>query len=71
MRSTNAVASRARRKRILERAPELAQRLGVPVFATNDVHYLNKEDARAQEIHLCINTGKQIDDQDLMTFESN
>ena len=61
----------AEQKRILERAPELAQRLGVPVIATNDVHYLNKEDARAQEIHLCINTGKQIDDQDRMTFESN
>ncbi len=60
----------AEQKRILERAPELAQRLGVPVIATNDVHYLKQEDARAQEVHLCINTGKQIDDQDRMTFES-
>ncbi|MGE4620212.1 MAG: DNA polymerase III subunit alpha, partial [Planctomycetota bacterium] len=61
----------AEQKRILERAPELAQRLGVPIIATNDVHYLTKDHARAQEVHLCINTGKKIDDQDRMTFESD
>ena len=58
-------------KKILERAPELAQRLGVPVIATNDVHYLTKEDSEAHEVHLCINTGKQIDDEDRMVFESD
>lgn len=58
-------------KKILERAPDLARRLGVPVIATNDVHYLKKEDSRAQEVHLCINTGKKIDDEDRMIFESD
>ena len=57
-------------KRIIERAPELAQKLNIPIIATNDVHYLTKDHARAQEVHLCINTGKQIDDADRMTFES-
>lgn len=57
-------------KRIVERAPDLAQKLGVPIIATNDVHYLTRQHARAQEVHLCINTGKQIDDDDRMTFES-
>ncbi|NCG12835.1 MAG: PHP domain-containing protein, partial [Planctomycetia bacterium] len=57
-------------KRIIERAPELAQKLNIPIIATNDVHYLTKDHARAQEVHLCINTGKQIDDADRLTFES-
>ena len=57
-------------KRIIERAPDLARKLGVPIIATNDVHYLTRQHARAQEVHLCINTGKQIDDTDRMTFES-
>ena len=57
-------------KRILERVPDLAKKLGVPVIATNDVHYLRKEDAHAQEVHLCINTGKQMEDEDRMSFDS-
>ncbi|RUA08367.1 MAG: DNA polymerase III subunit alpha [Bacillota bacterium] len=61
----------AEQKRILERAPELAKRLGVPVIATNDVHYLRKEDAHAQEVHLCINTGKKMEDTDRITFDSD
>ena len=58
-------------KRILERAPELARKLGVPVIATNDVHYLRREDSHAQEVHLCINTGKQMEDEDRMAFDSD
>ncbi len=58
-------------KRIIDRAPDLARKLGVPIIVTNDVHYLTRQHARAQEVHLCINTGKQIDDTDRMTFESN
>jgi len=57
-------------RRIVERAPDLAHKMGVPIIATNDVHYLTNNHARAQEVHLCINTGKQIDDSDRMTFES-
>ncbi|MDE0960917.1 MAG: DNA polymerase III subunit alpha [Planctomycetota bacterium] len=58
-------------KRILERAPELAKKLGIPVIATNDVHYLRREDSHAQEVHLCINTGKQMDDEDRLAFDSD
>ena len=39
---------------ILEKIPPLAKEYGIPMIATNDVHYLEKEDARAQEIHLCL-----------------
>ena len=41
---------------------ELAQDLSLPLVATNDCHYLNKEDAEAHDILLCIQTGKSVDD---------
>lgn len=43
---------------------ELARRYGVPLVATNDVHYLNKDDAYAQEILLCIQTLRVIFEKD-------
>jgi len=49
---------------------KLSKELGLPLVATNDVHYLNREDAKAQEILLCIQTGKNIDDEDRMQFSS-
>ena len=40
----------------------LSQETGIPLVATNDTHYLRKEDARAHEILLCIQTGKTMSD---------
>src|SRR5207249_1666841 len=40
----------------------IAQRMGLPVVATSDAHYLTREDAPAHDILLCINTGKTVDD---------
>jgi DNA polymerase-3 subunit alpha len=42
---------------------ELAQEINVPVVATNDCHYLRKEDAKAHDILLCIQTGKTVKDE--------
>lgn len=42
----------------------LSRKFGVPIVATNDVHYLKKEDAYAQEIMLCIQTGRAIFEKD-------
>ncbi|MCA8944428.1 MAG: DNA polymerase III subunit alpha, partial [Planctomycetes bacterium] len=42
---------------------ELHERLGVPLVATNDVHYLRQEDSVAQEIMMCIKGGKSINDE--------
>lgn len=50
---------------------ELSTETGIPLVATNDVHYLNKEDARAQEILMCIQTAKTIEDEDRMTFRTD
>ena len=43
-----------------KRLMEVAQELNLPLVATNDCHYLNREDARAHEVLLCIQTGKTI-----------
>lgn len=41
---------------------ELALKLNLPLVATNDCHYLNREDAKAHEVLLCIQTGKSLSD---------
>ncbi|MFN0057078.1 MAG: DNA polymerase III subunit alpha [Planctomycetota bacterium] len=57
--------------RVLEQIPALAKELGLPLLATNDVHYLRSDDARAQEIHLCINTGTTLEDDERMRFHTD
>ncbi len=49
---------------------ELSRRLALGVVSTNDCHYLRKEDARAHDILLCIQTGKNINDTDRLRFGS-
>ena len=56
---------------LLPRLLEIAQRSGVPTVATNDVHYLQPRDARTQEVLMCINTGKTLDDEDRMRQETD
>lgn len=41
---------------------DLSQKLGIPAVATNDFHYVEKEDAEAQDILLCVQTGKFVTD---------
>jgi len=48
----------------------LSKNAGIPLVATNDAHYLNEEDARAQEILLCIGEGKTINDSTRTVFGS-
>ena len=45
-----------------------AKEFNVEVVATNDVHYVMREDAASQEILLCLQTGKQMSDADRLTF---
>jgi DNA polymerase-3 subunit alpha len=47
---------------------QLADDLGLPVLATNDAHYLQREDADAHDILLCIGTGKDRDDPKRLRF---
>ena len=46
------------------------ERTGIPMVATNDVHYVNREDAFVQDALLCIQTGKTIADTSRMRFSS-
>ena len=48
----------------------LARKLDIPLVATNDAHYLKKEDAYNHEVLLCIQTGKRMSDEDRMRFET-
>lgn len=45
----------------MERELDVARRLGFPVVATSDAHYLTQDDYLAHDVLLCINTGKTID----------
>lgn len=49
----------------------LAKEIGVKVVATNDVHYIEKEDAEAHDVLLCIQTGKNYDDPKRMRFDGD
>ena len=49
----------------------LARETGLPLVVTNDAHYLRKEDAQMQDILLCVQTGKTIDDPDRMKFQTD
>ncbi len=48
----------------------LARETGLPVVVTNDAHYLRKEDARMQDVLLCVQTGKTVDDPNRMKFQT-
>ena len=55
----------------MEGCVEISRRLGIPLVATSDVHYVNREDAEAQDVLLCINTGKFRTDAKRMRMEGD
>lgn len=50
---------------------ELGRTLGIPLVATNDCHYLHREDAKAHEVLLCIQTGKTLADETRWRFDTD
>ncbi len=48
----------------------LARETGLPMIITNDAHYLRREDAEMQDVLLCIQTGKTVDDANRMKFQT-
>ena len=50
---------------------EIGKELNIPLVATNDAHYLKREDAYNHEVLLCIQTGKRMKDPDRMRFETD
>lgn len=55
-------------KRVNRFLVEAARRLGIPLVATNDVHYLKREDATLHDVLLCIQTGKTLKDAKRLEF---
>lgn len=50
---------------------KLHRETGIPLVLTNDAHYTKKEDARYQDVLMCIQMGKTVDDPDRMRFEGD
>ncbi len=57
-------------KKISGELVKLGKEMGIPLVATNDCHYVDKTDAYAQEILLCIGTGKTLDDPSHLKFST-
>jgi DNA polymerase-3 subunit alpha len=58
-------------RRCAEAAVDIANRLGLPLVATSDAHYLTREDADAHDVLLCINTGKTRAEENRLRYGSN
>ncbi|MBR3750703.1 MAG: DNA polymerase III subunit alpha [Clostridia bacterium] len=50
---------------------QMARKLELPLICSNDVHYIEKEDAAAHDVLLCIQTGKTLSDTDRMRFDND
>ena len=57
-------------KQVNEGLLRLHDETGIPLIATNDAHYLRREDAETQDILMCIQMGKTVDDPNRMRFET-
>lgn len=55
-------------KLVLPMIVRLSRETGIPLVATNDAHYLTKEDAKMQRVLICIQTNKSVYDDDILEF---
>jgi len=58
-------------KFVLPLMKQLSEDTGIPLVATNDVHYLKREHAEAHDVLLCIQTGKRLEDEARMRFQGD
>ncbi|MBW2545364.1 MAG: DNA polymerase III subunit alpha, partial [Deltaproteobacteria bacterium] len=58
-------------KQVNKQLIEMGAKLSIPMVATNDCHYLNREDAEAHEVLLCIQTGTTMEDEKRMRFKTD
>lgn len=61
----------AEEKKINPLLVKLAREIGVKVVATNDVHYISRSDAEMHDTLLCIQTGKKLNDENRLKFDSD
>ena len=55
-------------QRCIQKKIKIARKLNIKLIATNDVHFLNEEDAEAHDLLICLNTRKDIDDPTRMRY---
>lgn len=55
-------------EKVIKKFKEWSETYQVKLIATNDVHFINKEDASAHDILICLNTNKEVEDQDRMMY---
>ena len=58
-------------RKVIDWNMKLSKETGIPLIATNDVHYLKQEDSKAHDILMCIQTGKTIDDTNRRRYPSD
>ena len=58
-------------RQILPQLVSLAHEMNIPLVATNDIHYLTREDSEAHDVLLCIQTNKTVTDTDRMRMSSD
>lgn len=61
----------ADQKRILPNLIKLSKETGIPLVATNDCHYINKDDAKMQNVLVCIGTNHTVNEENEMAFETD
>jgi DNA polymerase-3 subunit alpha len=57
--------------RVNETLTRIHQRTGIPIVATNDIHYLRSEDCHAHDVLLCINTGSKRSEEKRFRFDTD
>ena len=60
-----------KQEQLLPKLDAIARETGIPLVATNDCHYLRREDSAAHDALLCIQTGKMVTDTDRMRYTSD
>ncbi len=61
----------AEQERVNQALIDMSRRLSVPLVASNDCHYLSREDVRAHDVLLCIQTGKTVNDSERLKFRTD
>jgi len=61
----------AEQKQVLPRLVKLAREMDIPLVCTNDCHYLTRDEAEMQEVLMCIQTGKTLQDENRMKMNSD
>ncbi len=58
-------------RKVIDTNIKLSKETGIPLVATNDVHYINKSDSKAHDILMCIQTGKTVEDVNRRRYPSD